>query len=338
MSFVHPALLLFLWLVPLAALVAAWLRHRSDRRKARLAARPAATPSARWNLQLALWCAAAALAVVAAARPQWGEVEETVVSRGRNVVLLVDVSRSMLAEDVHPNRLERARVDLRDLLDDLEGDRAALVAFRGAAVTVCPLTTDTGFLRQALDGLGIDSAPRGETDLGAALDAALDVLSPFSSDHNAIVLVSDGEDLSGKAREAAGRAAAASTPVFTIGIGDARGASVPLADGSAMRYGGEQVVSKLDNETLTAIAKTSGGAYIPLRLAGAGSVTLGTLYRDHLRRIAAQEFEERSAKRRIERYQWFLLPSIVLFLLVASLSAGRPVRRRAHRAADAAAT
>ena len=331
MTFLHPALLLLLWLVPVAALLAVFLRRRADRRAA-LWAGPAASRAPMRNgifiAQLALWCTAAALAIVAAARPQWGEVEETVLSRGRNVVLLVDVSRSMLAEDVHPNRLERARVDLRDLLDELEGDRAALVAFRGSAVTICPLTTDTGFLRLSLDHLGIDSAPRGETDLGKALDAALELLSPFSSDHNAIVLVSDGEDLSGTARAAAARAAAASTPVFTVGIGDARGASVPLGDGTPMQYDGSPVVSKLDNETLAAIARTSGGAYIPLRLAGTGGVTLGTLYRDHLRRIAAQDFEERSSRRRIERYQFFLIPAIVLFLLVASLSAGRPVRRR----------
>ena len=331
MTFLHPALLLLLWLVPVAALLAVFLRRRADRRAALWAGPATSRAPARSGVfiaQLALWCAAAALAIVAAARPQWGEVEETVLSRGRNVVLLVDVSRSMLAEDVHPNRLERARVDLRDLLDELEGDRAALVAFRGSAVTICPLTTDTGFLRLSLDHLGIDSAPRGETDLGKALDAALELLSPFSSDHNAIVLVSDGEDLSGTARAAAARAAAASTPVFTVGIGDARGASVPLGDGSPMQYDGSPVVSKLDNETLAAIARTSGGAYIPLRLAGTGGVTLGTLYRDHLRRIAAQDFEERSSRRRIERYQIFLIPAIVLFLLVASLSAGRPVRRR----------
>ena len=363
MSFVHPALLLLLWLVPLAAVLGIFLRRRAlhrtaklgiqrssrqtdrptdrrtdgptDRQTDRRTDRPTDSPW-RFPLQLALWCAAAALAVAAAARPQWGEVEETVLSRGRNVVLLVDVSRSMLAEDVHPNRLERARIDLRDLLNDLEGDRAALVAFRGAAVTVCPLTTDAAFLRQALDNLGIDSAPRGETDLGKAIDFALDLLSPFSADHNAIVLVSDGEDLSGKAQEAASRAAAASTPVFTVGIGDARGASVPLSDGKAMEYNGAPVVTKLDNATLDAISRTSGGAYIPLRLAGTGGVTLGTLYRDHLRRIAAQDFEERNARRRIERYQWFLFPAIVLFLAIASLSTGRPLRRRPRAKAAAA--
>ena len=309
MSFVHPAILLVLWCVPPAALLAVWARRRSRRRAASWGAPGAAHADSRFAAQLALWCAGAVLGIVAAARPQWGEMESIVVSKGRNVVLAVDVSRSMLAEDVHPNRLERARVDLRDLLAELEGDRAALIAFRGKAVTLCPLTTDGGFLRQALDGMGIDSAPRGETDLGSALDAALDVLEPFAADHNAVVLVSDGEDLSGHAREAADRAAKAGIPVFTVGIGDPRGATVPLADGKAMQFGGSNVVSRLDNATLDAIAKATGGAYIPLRLAGAGAVTLGTLYRDHLRRIAVQDFEEKNARRKIERYQLFLLPA-----------------------------
>ena len=328
MSFVHPAILLLLWCIPPAAFLAAWARRRSRRRAAAWGAPGADRADPRFAAQLALWCVGAALGVVAAARPQWGETERTVLSKGRNVVLAVDVSRSMLAEDVHPNRLERARVDLRDLLAELEGDRAALVAFRGKAVTLCPLTTDGGFLRQALDGMGIDSAPRGETDLGSALDAALDILEPFSADHNAVVLVSDGEDLSGRAHAAADRAAKAGIPVFTVGIGDPRGATVPLADGSAMQFGGSNVISRLDNATLDAIAKATGGAYIPLRLAGAGSVTLGTLYRDHLRRIAVQDFEEKTARRKIERYQIFLLPAILCFLAVAALSTGRPVRRR----------
>ena len=328
MSFVHPAILLVLWCVPPAAILAVWARRRSRRRAAAWGAPGATRADPRFAAQLALWCAGAVLAIIAAARPQWGETERTVLSKGRNVVLAVDVSRSMLAEDVHPNRLERARVDLRDLLAELEGDRAALVAFRGKAVTLCPLTTDGGFLRQALDGMGIDSAPRGETDLGSALDAALDVLEPFAADHNAVVLVSDGEDLSGHAHEAADRAAKAGIPVFTVGIGDPKGATVPLADGKAIQFGGSNVVSRLDNATLDAIAKATGGAYIPLRLAGAGSMTLGTLYRDHLRRIAAQDFEEKNARRKIERYQIFLLPALLCFLAIAALSTGRPVRRR----------
>ena len=342
MTFLHPALLLLLWLVPVAAIAAVWVRRRSQRRTARLSGGAGAAPdrSGAFGAQLVLWCAAAALAIVAAARPQWGEVEETVLSRGRNLVLLVDVSRSMLAEDVHPNRLERARIDLRDLLDRLDGDRAAIVAFRGSAVTVCPLTTDAGFLRQALNGLGIDSAPRGETSIGKAIESALDILQNFSSDHNAIVLVSDGEDLSGSAQAAAEKAAAAEIPIFAIGVGNVKGAEVPLGDGSggAMQYEGKAVVSRLDNATLTAVARISGGKYLPLRVAGTGDVTLGTLYRDHLRRIAAQDFEERSTRRRIDRYQWFFIPSCVLFLIVAMLSSGRPRRRRPRRSAVAAAT
>ncbi len=342
MSFAFPAVLLLLWLVPALAFLFLALHRRAVRRAAAFSpsaglAGPSAAsrdPGA-FHLQLALWCSGAALAVVALARPRWGEEEQTVFSRGRNVVLAVDVSRSMLAQDVHPSRLERSRVDLRDLLDGLEGDRAAIVAFRGAAVAVCPLTTDAAFLRQSLDSLAPDSAPRGETDLAAPIEAALKILEPFSADHNAVILVSDGEDLSGKALEAARRAASASTPVFTVGVGDPKGAAIPLGDGTAMRYRDEEVTTRLDASTLSEIASVSGGTYIPLRLAGTGRTTLGTLYKEHLRRIAAQDFEERAARRPVERYQLFLIPSLLCFLAVAALSTGRPLRRRARRAAAA---
>lgn len=339
MTFAQPALLLLLWLVPAAVALWAWQRRRGRARLARInaVAGAATARDARFGAQLALVACGAALCVVAAARPRWGERDEVVLSRGRNVVIAVDVSLSMLAEDVRPNRLERARVDLRDLLADLRGDRAALMAFRGGAELLCPLTTDMAFLRQALEGLGTHSASRGETDIGGAIQKALETLKTFPGDHNAILLISDGEDLEGKAVDAAKVAGERGIPVFTVGLGDARGAAIPMGEGISLKHKGEEVVTKLDNQTLLDVATASGGAYIPLQTAGTGRITLGTLYQRHLRKVAAQDLQERAERRKVERYQWFLVPGLLCFACVAFLSQGRPARRRRPAAARVAA-
>ncbi len=338
MTFAHPWRLLLLTAVALLAVAWALLRRR---RRAHLTRIARATvplglaPSRREQVQTGLAVLGLALCAVALARPRYGERETTVYTRGRNVMIVVDVSRSMLATDLHPNRLERARADLRDLLGDLHGDRAGLIAFRRGAAMICPLTDDLRFLRMALEGLTIDSAPRGETDIASGIRAALDALKPFPADHNAILLISDGEDLRGEALAAADAAAAQGIPIFTVGIGNPHGATIPLGDDRWLKHDGEKVSSRLDAQTLRKIAARTGGAYIPLEVAGTGQVTLGTLYRRHLRDVAAQALREESERRLAERFQWPLVPAVLCLLAAGLLSAGRPARRRAATLASA---
>jgi Ca-activated chloride channel family protein len=286
-------------------------------------------------LSLQAWCITLGLflALFAAARPQWGKVTEKYVERSRNVVVAVDVSRSMLAEDVRPNRLERTKADVADLIDSLEGDRCALVAFRRTGVAVCPLTSDHAFLRSSLEQLGPDSAPRGETDLGSAIRASLDTLDPAADDHNAIILISDGGDLRGEALANAELAKKRGVPIFTVGIGDPkRGAEIPAADGrGSEKFKGEKVLVKLEEESLKAIARASNGRYVPLATAGTVETTLGAIYRNFLRQVAAKEQNE-AAERTAERYQIFLVPSLILLLVGASLSRGRFVSHRKGKA------
>ncbi len=335
MRFGFPWVLILLSLLPLAALLGWWLYRLGMRRLENLVAPelqetilPRRT-GPRLPAQVVLTLAGLALLLFAAARPQWGQRDDTIVTRGRNVIVALDVSRSMLARDVHPNRLERAKVDIMDLLGELEGDRVGLLAFRGKANMICPLTTDRAFLRQALDGMSPESAPRGSTDLADAIRTSLTAFEDAAYENNAIMLITDGEDLEGRAAVAAQEAGRRGVPIFAVGIGDPAGAGIPDSDGDGMlEYEGQQVVSRLMESTLEEVARASGGAYIPLATSGTASTTLGAIYRRHLRRVAAREQEERLQSGYRERFGLFLTPAILLLAAVGMLSCGRLARPR----------
>lgn len=275
-------------------------------------------------IQIAFCTMGVLFGLIALSRPQWGEQEQTVLSRGRDVVIALDVSRSMLAEDVRPNRLSRAKADILDLIQALKGDRAALLAFRHNASLLSPLTTDYAYLRLILEGVDVDSAPRGETDIGAAIRGALDAFEERSGSHRTIVLISDGDDLSGQALDAAKDAQKAGVPIYTIGLGSELGATIPSETGGIMKNDGADVKTKLDHNTLEQIAHITGGAYIPIGTASMTKSNLGSIYQDYLTSISTKEFSESIKKRFIERYQYFLLPALLCFLGAAAMSQGRP--------------
>ena len=327
MRFANPIFLVLSLLVPVAGLWWTFLRARREKALGALTLKvPKSSVS---GLQTACIVVGLFLSIFAASRPQWGKSMEKTVTRARNVVIAIDVSRSMLAEDVRPNRLERAKADVADLIDSLEGDRCALVAFRRAGVAVCPLTTDHGYLRSALERMSPESAPRGETDLGGAIRTALATLDPAADDHNAIILISDGGDLRGEALKNAEAAKKRGIPIFTVGIGDPkRGATIPSEDGrGVVKFDGKPVTVKLEEAALDAIAKASGGSYVPLATAGTAETTLGAIYRRRLRQIALMEQNEEES-RLGERYQLFLIPGLVLLIIGACLSKGRFAKRK----------
>ncbi|MBQ6915123.1 MAG: VWA domain-containing protein, partial [Kiritimatiellae bacterium] len=274
MRFANPIFLVLAAAVPLAGLWWTFLKARREKALGRITL---VVPKVRTaGLQMALVLLGLFFSLFAASRPQWGKATERVVERSRNVVVAIDVSRSMLAQDVRPNRLERAKADVADLIDSLEGDRCALVAFRRTGVVICPLTTDHAYLRGALEQMTPESAPRGETDLGSAIRAALDALDPAADDHNAIILISDGGDLRGEALANAQLAKKRGIPIFTVGIGDPRrGATLPDESGRGeLKFNGETVRVKLEESALKAIAEASKGRYVPLATAGTAETTL----------------------------------------------------------------
>ena len=331
LQFVHPMLLLT---TPVVLLVAAWwftaYRYRENALQRFVSTsmqhklRPGVSRN-RLTWQIVLVSTSLLLCVIAVARPQWGTREESVFSRGRDLVIVLDVSRSMLATDVHPNRLQRAKTDIVDLIKELRGDRAALIAFRNRAIVLCPLTTDYAFVMHALDACDIDAAPRGETDIGNAIRVSMDTFESDGSAHMAVILISDGEDLKGEAQEAAAEAAERGITIFTVGLGNRDGTRIPdsNSDDGVATYKGEPVVTRLEDKTLHEIAKMTGGAYIPVGTASMAITTLGTLYRDYLRNISARDIEESLQRRHVDRFQWFLLPAVILLIGGTCLSRGR---------------
>ncbi len=317
----QPLYLMLLLLLPLIPLAAVWWWKRYTVRVARLSRHAVGVP-ARAKLQVALLTIGAGMLILALSGPAWGRGEEEAVQRSRNLMLAVDVSRSMLAEDVRPNRLSRAKADLIDLVDALNGDRAGLLAFRGKGVLLCPMTTDVAFLRQNLDALAPDSAPPGETDLADAIEKCLAAFEMAQSAHNAIVLVSDGEDLAGRAKQLATVAGERGIPIFTVGIGSAKGAVIP--DGaSVVKYEGEAVKSQLTESTLREIAEASHGRYIPLATAGTAQTTLGAVYARYLSKLADEEVREHSEVLFVNRTWIFAVLAAGCCLMAGILSLGR---------------
>ena len=317
MTIKYPIFLVLAVLVPLVGLWWSFLRARREKQLARFSiAGRAGAP--RTPFQMPLCLIGLVLVLVAASRPQWGKDGVVTLKRSRNLVVALDVSNSMLAEDVRPNRLGRAKADVMDLIDALEDDRCAIVAFRRTGVEVCPLTSDHGFLRTVLERLDSSAAPAGETDLGSAIEASLNALDPAADDHNAIIIISDGGDLRGQAIQFAEKAKERGVPIFTVGIGDPNHESeIP-----GVKYQNKPVKVKLEESALKAIAEASNGRYVPLATAGTAETTLGAIYRRFLRQVAEQEQREEEL-RAGERYYIFLIPGLALLLAAAMFSKGR---------------
>lgn len=314
-----------LWIVAgLCFVVASGLRAK---RRAALAFAPGAMrdfvvrAGSNWSrgLRAALALGALALVCLSLARPAFGEKSKTVTRTGRDVVFVLDVSRSMLAQDLAPDRLERAKLMIRDSLRVIEGDRVGLVAFGGTASVRCPLTYDHSFFRLALDELSPRSVSRGGTMLGDAVRVTMNTL--FSEEQpegrtRDIILITDGEDQGSFPIEAAQEAGERGVRIIAIGLGSETGAPVPASSARGpdyMRYDGEVVRSRLDASTLQRMADaTEGGVFLNV---GTGVIDLDQVYAELVRGAEQREMESREETAMIERFQWALLPSIALLLL-----------------------
>lgn len=322
MNLSHLWMLNLLWLLPLAAVVLI-LQGRKKKRAlqvfadahllARLAAR---NHHGRRFIKALLLLLSMGLMLFALAGPRWGSHYEEVSQKGVDIMLLIDVSPSMLVEDISPNRLERARREILDFMKVVQGDRLGLVAFAGAAFIQCPLTLDYAALEMFLSALQPDLIPVPGTDLGAAIDMGISAFDDESATDKVILLITDGEDNEKRGIEAARQAAATGVKVFIFGIGDVSGGPIPEFGGSGgykKDRQGNLILSKLDEDGLQAIADKTGGTYVR---SVAGDLDLDHLYFDGIKsRTRAQELKSGKIKVYEERFPLFVLAAFILLLL-----------------------
>lgn len=282
-----------------------------------------ASPAKRW-LKAAGVLAAMTLIILGAARPAWNLKPETIERRGRDVVFLVDVSKSMLAEDLAPNRLERSKLLISDCLEVMAGDRVALVAFAGTAVVKCPLTLDYGFFRMTLEDISPDSISRGGTLIGDAVRRVIrDVFDDAAGQHRDIILITDGEDQESFPVEAAKQAGEKGVRLIIVGIGDENeGRRIPVTNEKGektfLKYNGREVWSRLDADTLRQMAlATPGGKYLNV---ATGAVEMGEVYRSLVLAADRKTLKSETIRRYDEKFQIFL--AIAFGLLVAEMMAG----------------
>lgn len=279
----------------------------------------------RWKAVLLL--AGVGLLVISLARPAWNLEQTTITRTGRDVVFVLDVSRSMLAEDLAPNRLERAKLAIADVIDKLRGDRVGLLVFAGTAAVKCPLTLDYGFFRMMLDNVTTESISRGGTMIGDALRLVLDqMLDAQEKKYKDIVLITDGEDHESFPIEAAKAAAEKGVRLFIIGLGDENeGKRIPVVDASGRRtfmmYEGKEVWSRLDAETLREMALAAPGSrYLNV---ATGTIDLGEVYMQLIGSAEKKEQEEETIEKYEEKFQVFLGICFLLLCIEALISERR---------------
>ncbi len=261
-------------------------------------------------LLLALFCC-----FIALARPQYSFKWEDIKRKGIDILFAVDTSKSMLARDIKPDRLERAKYAIMDFVGRLDGDRVGLLPFAGTAYLMCPLTGDYSAFDNSLKAVNTSMIPKGGTDIGAAIRQAESVLTN-EANYKLLILITDGENLQGDVLAAAKDAAKKGVRIFTVGVGTREGEIIPISSGGTTKFvkdsSGNFVVSHLDEAMLTQIAKIANGVYVPLGNRGQG---LQTIYQEKLSLVPKEELTQRRHKVPVERFQWPLAAAIALLSL-----------------------
>jgi Ca-activated chloride channel family protein len=305
----------------LPALAALFLRNEGRRvellRKlvaARLRDRLAGSASAakrRWRLGVFLL--GLACVIIGLAQPRFGYNWEESKRKGRDVLIAIDCSRSMLSTDISPNRIARAKLAAQDLIGMLGGDRVGLIAFAGTAFLQAPLTADYGAVLNSLSELDTDIIPRGGTDITAAIKEAKDAFGKGESDNRCLILMTDGEDLEEDSIKTA-EEQNGTIRIFTVGLGSTDGSLIPLpGDHGATEFvkdeNGQIVKSRLDEVRLRKIAESTGGFYVHLL---SGPAEMKQIATEGLGKMNEKDIDVKMSRRPIERYQWPLAAGIAL--------------------------
>jgi Ca-activated chloride channel family protein len=338
MSFGAPQWFWGLLVIPLVVALFVWAERRGAKRlqefaSARLLPQLAGTVDRfRRVLRFGLLLLGLALAIVSLAQPRWGYTFQDVQRKGLDLFFAVDTSRSMLSNDVQPNRLERVKLATQDLINELQGDRVGLIAFAGRAFVQAPLTIDDGAVVEAINDLDTKTIPEGGTNISQAIALALETFGKSATGNRALIIFTDGEELSGDAIKSAKAAADAGVRIFTVGVGTPQGSLIPLTGengGTAFvkDTSGQVVKSKLDEKRLREIAQATGGFYQHLEN---GPQSMKQLYNEGIAKMTAADFDVRLSRRPIERYEWPLGAAIVALAMSMLIGERKRVRVRAR--------
>jgi len=311
--------LFLLWIIPLLIAFYLYAFRSRERRLAAFCGKhllPSLLPDhhrGRRRIKALLILGGIVCGIVALTRPQWGFHWEDIKRTGVDIMVAIDVSESMLAEDVKPNRLERAKREVYDLIDMLEGDRIGLIAFAGTSFVHCPLTLDYGACKMFLEYIEPDLIPVPGTALADAIRNAIKAFNTRERKSKALILITDGEDHEGAPLEAAREAKQEGIKIFSIGVGQEGGAPIPLPDGSGgfkKDRRGDMIISHLDEATLQKIALETEGSYVR---SVTGDMDLDKIYRvDIKQHIEGKELSSTRRRRWEHRFQWFVCAALLL--------------------------
>ena len=321
-------LLLLVPLIPLLYGLLRWLRSRRVQAFGDPALVEALMPSrsrSKGWVRVSLLSLALAFFIVGLARPQTGAKLSEHRARGAEIIVALDVSNSMLAQDYSPNRLERAKLSIARLTEKLQDDRIGLVLFAGTSFVQLPVTTDYVSAKMFLGNIDTGSIPVQGTAIGDAIRLSIKSFSAQSEKSRVIIVISDGENHEDDPVEAAAQAAELGIKVYTIGVGSAEGQPIPQPDGSGLLRDkdGEIVVTKLDEATLRAVAKAGGGAYIH---AGGEEFGLNPIIQD-IRGMEDEEFGSVVFEEYDEQYMYFFGIALLLFVLEMLIGERKPRRK-----------
>ncbi|MEI6890749.1 MAG: VWA domain-containing protein [Pontiella sp.] len=324
-------LLGLLALLPLLLITALMLRRRLNLLK-RMADQglwstllPLLSPQ-RQRLKNLLRIVALALVIAAVARPQWGFKWEEVKQHGLSILVALDTSKSMLAQDIKPNRLQQAKWGVRDLVKELRGDRIGIVAFAGDAFLQCPATIDYAAFLMMLDDIYAGIVPIGGTDLFRALETSMESFetSEEMQSDKVIILISDGESTTGDPLALLPRLQAENIRVFAIGVGTREGELIQTSAGFVKDKDGHVVKSSLNEDLLERIAFETGGFYVR---SAPGDFGLERIYQQGIAGLQREERDSRRSKSWTERFQWFVGGALLLLMLEAAI---RPIKWRSQ--------
>ncbi len=323
MQFYNSAAFIFLLAIPIAALIIwfrSWRKNRILRRFADLEMVPKLSPHRsprKMALKTVLILLGIFFIVISLARPQWGEEKKEVQRKGVDIVFLLDTSLSMLAQDIKPDRFDKAKIEIRNFVKKLKGDRVALVTFAGSGFLQSPLTLDYGAFRLFLDAVKVGYIPDPGSSLSDAIKTGLSAFPKGDSKYRAMIIFSDGEETTTEASAIIKKAKELGVRIYTIGVGTRDGAPIPLASGRGRVTGfkkdrfGKVVISKLDDELLEKIAKETGGLYFP---ATPGEKEIDLIY-SHIQGLGKKTFKAREITEKEDHYQFFLFIGFLLLIL-----------------------